>query len=84
MIPVLLFINTVKVFCYNLPMSQTVVIDQNKCIGCNTCLLIDPETFEMDQITYKAKVKKQPDIITDTIKTAITSCPVGAISLSEK
>ena len=79
-----MFLNTVKVFCYNLLMSQTVVIDQNKCIGCNTCPLIDPETFEMDPITYKSKVKKQPDIITDTVKTAITSCPVGAISLSEK
>jgi ferredoxin len=64
-------------------MSQTVVIDQNKCIGCNTCPLIDPETFEMDPITYKAKVKKQPELITDTIKTSVTSCPVGAISLSE-
>lgn len=65
-------------------MSPTVVIDQNKCIGCNTCPLIDPETFEMDATTYKAKVKKQPDIITDTVKTAVSSCPVAAISVLEK
>lgn len=64
-------------------MPVTVIIDQNKCIGCNTCPLVDPETFEMDTTTYKAKVKKQPATVTDNVKTAITSCPVGAISLSE-
>lgn len=60
-----------------------VVVDQEKCIGCNTCPLIDPETFEMDTITYKAKVKKQPEIISEATKTAISSCPVGAISIIE-
>lgn len=61
-----------------------VVIDQEKCIGCNTCPLIDPETFEMDVSTYKAKVKKQPETITENVKTAISSCPVGAISIVEE
>lgn len=66
-------------------MSKTkVVLDQNLCIGCNTCPLIDPNTFEMDQSTYKAKVKKQPEIITETIKAAISSCPVRAISIVEE
>ena len=66
-------------------MSKTkVIVDQNKCIGCNTCPLIDPETFEMDTTTYKAKVKKQPEVITENIKTAISSCPVGAISITEE
>jgi ferredoxin len=61
-----------------------VVVDQEKCIGCNTCPLIDPETFEMDTSTYKAKVKKQPEIITENVKTAVSSCPVGAISIVEE
>ncbi len=61
-----------------------VVIDQNKCIGCNTCPLIDPETFEMDTNIYKAKVKKQPETITENVKTAVSSCPVGAISIVEE
>lgn len=61
-----------------------VVIDQNKCIGCNTCPLIDPNTFEMDTTTYKAKVKKQPEEISETINTAVSSCPVGAISIIEE
>ncbi|MEI8067740.1 MAG: ferredoxin [Candidatus Shapirobacteria bacterium] len=58
-------------------------IDQNKCIGCNTCPMMDPETFEMDTTTYKAKVKKQPEQINDSIKAAIDSCPVGAITIEE-
>ena len=58
-------------------------LDQNKCIGCNTCPLIDPETFEMDITTYKAKVKKQPEVITDNIKSAIEACPVGTITIEQ-
>ena len=58
-------------------------LDQNKCIGCNTCPIMDPETFEMDTTIYKAKVKKQPEEITDTIKSAIEACPVGAITIEQ-
>lgn len=61
-----------------------IILDQNKCIGCNTCPLIDPDTFEMDTNIYKAKVKKQPEEITDTIQNAVSSCPVGAISIIEE
>ena len=61
-----------------------VVIDQDKCIGCNTCPLIDPDTFEIDATIYKAKVKKQPEVITEAVKTAVSSCPVGAISIVEE
>ena len=58
-------------------------VDQDKCIGCNTCPLIDPETFELDQNIYKAKVKKQPETITEATKNAVESCPVQAISIEE-
>ena len=60
-----------------------VVLDQNKCIGCNTCPLLDPEVFEMDTTIYKAKVKAQPEKITESVQSAISSCPVGAISVEE-
>lgn len=63
---------------------KKIVLDQNKCIGCNTCPLIDPNTFEMDTTTYKAKVKAQPEEITEEIQNAISSCPVGAISITEE
>lgn len=66
-------------------MTQKVYVDPDKCIGCNTCPLLDPDTFEMDTATYKAVVKKQPtDVNSETIKNAIISCPVGAISIIEE
>jgi ferredoxin len=63
------------------PKTPKVVVNQDTCIGCNTCPLVDPETFELDQTSYKAFVKKQPEVITEIVKSAIASCPVGAISL---
>jgi ferredoxin len=65
-------------------MSKIVVINQDTCIGCNTCPLIDPDTFELDPDTFKAKVKHQPEAITDKVNSAISSCPVNAISVDEK
>ena len=63
---------------------KIIKIDKDKCIGCNTCPLIDPETFELDQVEYKAKVKKQPEVISEPQETAVASCPVGAISIVEE
>jgi ferredoxin len=65
-------------------MIKKIILDQNKCIGCNTCPLIAPETFELDQTIYKAKIKQQPTEITETIQTAVDSCPVSAISIVEE
>jgi len=66
-------------------MTKIIYVDPNKCIGCNTCPLLNPETFEIDITTYKAKIKKQPaDVNSETIKNAIISCPVNAISIIEK
>lgn len=56
-------------------------LDQNKCIGCNTCPLLNPDVFEMDTDTYKAKVKSQPESIDQATQNAIDSCPVGAITV---
>ena len=61
-----------------------IILDQNKCIGCNTCPLLDPEVFEMDTNIYKATVKIQPETITEATQNAISSCPVGAISTDEE
>ncbi len=64
--------------------NKVIKIDQEKCIGCNTCPLIDPDTFELDNTSYKAKVKQQPTEINDKINSAVTSCPVEAISIVEQ
>jgi len=56
-------------------------LNQDKCIGCNTCPLLNPEVFEMDQTIYKARVKAQPESIDEATQNAIDSCPVQAISV---
>ena len=56
-------------------------LDQNKCIGCNTCPLLSPDVFEMDTTIYKAKVKSQPKTIDEAIQNTINSCPVQAITV---
>ncbi|MFA6250575.1 MAG: ferredoxin [Candidatus Shapirobacteria bacterium] len=65
--------------------TKKIIIDPVKCIGCNTCPLIDPDTFELDSNTFKAKVIKQPqgDLSPQT-QSAITSCPTQAISVVEE
>jgi ferredoxin len=63
---------------------KKIIVNEDSCIGCNTCPLIDPDTFELDSVTFKAKVKKQPETITDKTNTAVTSCPVNAISIVEE
>lgn len=62
--------------------SKKLVVNQNLCIGCNTCPLICPNCFKLDEATYKAKVIKQPDEADiDQVQQAIDSCPVQAIRL---
>lgn len=58
-----------------------IIVDQDKCIGCNTCPLLNPNVFEMDTTSYKAKVKSQPKSIDEATQSAIDSCPVQAISV---
>ena len=65
-------------------MTKKIIINQDTCIGCNTCPLIDPDTFELDTTSYKAKVKKQPEVINDKIESAVSSCPISAISIVEE
>jgi ferredoxin len=62
---------------------KTITLDQDKCIGCNTCPIIDPDTFELDSETYKAKIKKQPETIGEKQENAVLGCPVGAIAIVE-
>jgi ferredoxin len=58
---------------------MTVVIDPDECIGCESCVEICPEVFEMDADGEKAIVIKE-DADSDCIDESIETCPNEAIS----
>lgn len=58
---------------------MAIVIDENECIGCETCVELCSDVFEMDEETEKAKVK-DPESTADCVEEAIDSCPVEAIA----
>jgi len=53
----------------------------NKCIGCGKCYRIDPEHFSM-QNRRTAIVKSNNNTNSSKLKTAMSNCPVNAISLN--
>jgi len=63
---------------------KKIIINQDKCIGCNTCPLICPEYFALDEQTYKAIVTKQPEVVDEKIESAVSGCPVAAITIEDQ
>ncbi|MAG10862.1 ferredoxin [Candidatus Pacearchaeota archaeon] len=53
-------------------------VDKGKCIGCGLCVSMCPDVFEMDD-DLKAKVISQKN--NPSVKEAVGSCPVEAITL---
>jgi ferredoxin len=62
---------------------KKIKIDKNKCIGCGTCAALAPEVFELDE-NNKARVKNPKGSDEETIRLAVDSCPVQAISIEEE
>ncbi|WFS61001.1 MULTISPECIES: ferredoxin [Desulfovibrionaceae] len=58
---------------------MAIVIDHDECIGCESCVEICPEVFEMDADGEKATVI-DPDSTLDCVDEAIETCPNEAIS----
>lgn len=58
---------------------KKLVIDNDKCISCGTCVALCPKTFEMED-NMKAHVKNPLGDSEDDIQNAINSCPTQAIS----
>jgi len=50
-----------------------------ECIGCETCVELCPEVFQMDEETEKAVVIA-PDSDAECVEEAIDSCPVEGIT----
>ena len=56
-------------------------IDEEKCIGCGSCVAVCPESFEMDK-DNKAYLKEGKDT-EKCIQEAIDICPVHVIEIEE-
>jgi len=64
--------------------NKKLIINQELCVGCNTCAALSPDYFELDSTTFKAKVKQQPTDFNDAIIDTVASCPVQAIQIIEE
>ena len=56
-----------------------VVVDEEVCIGCETCTEICPEVFRMDEIKEKAEVIPSEGGSESCIEEAMEACPVSCI-----
>ena len=61
-------------------MGKKVVIDTGECVGCESCVELCPEVFEMDEEAEKAKVILPEGGDEDCIEEAIATCPSECIS----
>ncbi len=60
-----------------------VKVDAEKCIGCQMCVQIAPDLFEMKDDKAVAKVEEVPEDKQDEAKQASEQCPVDAIPVEE-
>ncbi|WP_419787989.1 ferredoxin [Pseudodesulfovibrio sp.] len=58
---------------------MAIVIDPDECIGCESCVEICPDVFEMDDDGEKAQVINSSSTA-DCVDEAIETCPNQAIS----
>ncbi len=64
-------------------MAKQVVIDQQECISCESCVELCPEVFAMDEDTGKAYVLEGSDPELDCVEEAVVACPAACISVEE-
>jgi ferredoxin len=58
---------------------MAIVIDHDECMGCESCVEICPEVFEMSDDGEKANVI-DPESAAECIEEAIDSCPAECIT----
>lgn len=58
-----------------------VIVNKEACIGCGSCPSICPEVFDINDegLAYVRTNEKVEDEYKDEAKTALESCPTGAI-----
>ncbi len=63
-------------------MAKYIVIDEDECVGCESCVELCPEAFEFDESTGIAKVVN-PAAEDDCVEEAMESCPADCIRWEE-
>lgn len=58
-------------------------VDEEKCIGCGACVAIDPEHFDFND-NGLSNVVNNENLESANLKSAMESCPTGAISLGDE
>ena len=64
-------------------MGKKVVIDEEECTGCKSCVELCPDVFEFDEEAEIARVVKAEGGDEGCIEEAIETCPVECISWEE-
>ena len=59
------------------------IVDEEGCIGCEACVGICPEVFEMKGDVAVTTVNEVPEDVADSCREAAASCPVDAIAIEE-
>ena len=59
-------------------MARRIVIDEDECEGCESCVELCPDVFAFDEDTEKARVIA-PESEDECVEEAMDSCPVDCI-----
>lgn len=62
-------------------MAAQVIIDEEECISCESCVELCPSVFGWDEDTEKAFVIDGADPNDDCIEEAVASCPAECIEV---
>ncbi|MCX6799684.1 MAG: ferredoxin [Candidatus Falkowbacteria bacterium] len=57
---------------------MSIKVNQDTCIGCQTCAMMCPETFEIKDDGKSEPISQE---VTECAKNAEAACPVDAISI---
>ena len=62
---------------------RNVIINQEECVGCQSCVELCPDVFEFNEDEEKASVKDDYEGDEECIQEAIDSCPSECIEWEE-
>ena len=62
---------------------KKVIINQEECVGCESCVELCPDVFEFNEDEEKASVKDDYEGDEECIQEAIDSCPSECIEWEE-